>query len=128
LDGAHNPAAIRELASTLEHDFNYGRLILVLGIMGDKDIDKMVKTIVPMADFVIYTRPDYYRSAEPVGLREAAKPLGKPGEIIMKIPEALSRANEMAGPHDLILICGSLFTVGEAMAYFDPEKYQPDGM
>jgi dihydrofolate synthase / folylpolyglutamate synthase len=128
LDGAHNPGAIRELASTLERDFKYGRLILVLGIMGDKDIDKMIKTIVSKADFVIYTRPDYYRSADPAGLRDAAKPLGKPGEIIRKIPDALNRAKEMAGPQDLILICGSLFTVGEAMAYFDSENYRPDGI
>ena len=128
MDGAHNQGAIRALASTLERDFKYRRLVLVLGIMGDKDIDKMLKIIVPTADFVIYTRPEYYRSADPAVLRDAAKALGKPGEIIQKIPDALNRAKEMAGPQDLILICGSLFTVGEAMAYFDPEKYQPDGV
>ena len=128
LDGAHNPSAIRELASTLARDFKYRRLILVLGIMEDKDIDKMIKRITSMADYVIYTRPDYYRSADPTRLMEVAKPLGKPGEIIRKISDALNKAKEMAGSQDLILICGSLFTVGEAMAHFDPEKYRPDGI
>ena len=128
MDGAHNPGAIRELASTLERDFQYRRLILVLGIMEDKDIHRMINIIVSTADFVIYTRPEYYRSADPAVLRDAARPLGKSGEIIRNIPDALKRAKEMAGPQDLILICGSLFTVGEAMAYFDPEKYQPDGI
>jgi dihydrofolate synthase/folylpolyglutamate synthase len=128
LDGAHNPSAIRELASTLARDFKYRRLILVLGIMADKDIEKMIKKITSMADYVIYTQPDYYRSADPAVLMEVAKPLGKPGEIIRKISDAVNRAKEMAGSQDLILVCGSLFTVGEAMAHFDPEKYRPDGI
>jgi len=128
LDGAHNPSAIRELAASLERDFEYGRLILVLGVMEDKDIDDMIRRIVSMADYAIYTRPDYYRSADPADLRDAAMPLGKPCEIVRKIPQALKRAKEIAGRQDLILICGSLFTVGEALVTFDPQKYKPDGI
>ena len=128
LDGAHNPSAIRELTSALEHDFEYGRLILVLGVMEDKDIDRIIRRIVSMADYAIYTRPDYYRSADPVNLKASATPLGKPGEIVRQIPEALDRSKEIAAPQDLILVCGSLFTVGEAMAYFYPEKHRPDGI
>ena len=128
LDGAHNPGAIRELTSALEHEFEYGQLILVLGVMEDKDIADMIRRIVPLADYAIYTRPDYYRSAEPADLMEAATTLGKPGEIIRKIPEALKRAKELAGPQDLILVCGSFFTVGEALTTIDPHKYIPDGI
>jgi dihydrofolate synthase/folylpolyglutamate synthase len=128
LDGAHNPSAIRELTSTLEHDFEYGRLILVLGVMEDKDIDRIIRRIVSMADYAIYTRPDYYRSADPADLKDAATSLGKPGEIVRKIPEALKRAKELADPQDMILVCGSFFTVGEALVTFDPQKYKPDGV
>jgi dihydrofolate synthase/folylpolyglutamate synthase len=81
-----------------------------------------------MADYVIYTRPDYYRSADPADLMNAARPLGKPGEIVRKIPEALKRAKEIADQPDLILVCGSFFTVGEALVSFDPHKYRPDGV
>ena len=128
MDGAHNPSAIRELAVSLEREFEYKRLILVLGVMEDKDIDKIIRRIVSLADYAIYTRPDYYRSADPEKLKASATPLGKPGEIVRQIPEALDRAKEIASPQDLILVCGSLFTVGEAMAYFEPEKYRPDGI
>jgi dihydrofolate synthase/folylpolyglutamate synthase len=128
LDGAHNPSAIRELAASLERDFEYGRLILVLGVMEDKDIEDMIRRIVSMADYAIYTQPDYYRSADPANLKDAATPLEKPGEIVQRIPEALKRAKEIAGPQDLILVCGSFFTVGEALTTFDPEKYRPDGV
>jgi dihydrofolate synthase/folylpolyglutamate synthase len=126
LDGAHNPKAISELAHSIRHDFSYRRLILVIGVMEDKDIGKILKGILPIADYVIYTSPDYYRSARPERLMKEGLSLGKPGEIVPAISDALDMAKEMAGPKDVILVSGSLFTVGEAMTYFDPEKYRPD--
>jgi dihydrofolate synthase/folylpolyglutamate synthase len=54
--------------------------------------------------------------------------LGKPGEIVPLLTEAIEKAREIADPRDLIVICGSLFTVGEAMTYFDPETYRPDDL
>ncbi len=47
----------------------------------------------------------------------------KPGETAPFLTDALTRAKEMADPRDLIVVCGSLFTVGEALTYFDPENY-----
>ena len=128
LDGAHNPAAIKELARSIRDDFTYRRLILVIGVMEDKDIGKMVKEIVPIADYVIYTRPNYYRSASPERLKREVFPSGKLGEIVPVISQALDWAKDMAEPEDMILVCGSLFTVGEAMPYFDPQKYRPDNI
>jgi dihydrofolate synthase/folylpolyglutamate synthase len=126
LDGAHNPKAISELAHSIKHDFNYRRLILVIGVMEDKDVEGILRGILPIVDHVIYTRPDYYRSARPERLMKEGLSMGKPGEIVPAISTALDMAKEMAGPKDVILVSGSLFTVGEAMTYFDPEKYRPD--
>jgi dihydrofolate synthase/folylpolyglutamate synthase len=53
-------------------------------------------------------------------------PLGIPGEIVPRLTDAIEKGKQIADPQDLVVICGSLFTVGEAMAYFDPETYQPD--
>ncbi len=128
LDGAHNPAAIRELAHSVEGDFSYKHLILVVGVMDDKDIGRMIKGIVPKADYVIYTRPDYYRSARPEKLMREAFSLGKPCKIEPVISRALEWAREIADPADMILVCVSLFTVGGAMTHFDPEKYRRDGV
>jgi dihydrofolate synthase/folylpolyglutamate synthase len=126
LDGAHNPEAIRELARSIGNDFSYRRLILVIGVMEDKDVGKILKGILPIANYVYYTRPEYYRSASPERLMKEGSTLRKPGEIVPSISVALDMAREMAGPTDMILVTGSLFTVGEAMTYFDPEKYRPD--
>ena len=126
LDGAHNPKAIRELAHSIRSEFGYRRLILVIGVMEDKDIGQILKGILPMADYVFYTRPQYYRSASPERLMEEGLRLGKKGTMVPKICDALDMARKMAEPRDMILVSGSLFTVGEAMTYFDPEKYRPD--
>jgi dihydrofolate synthase/folylpolyglutamate synthase len=126
LDGAHNPAAIRKLREAVRDAFQYKRLILVLGVMKDKDIQGIVRGIVPVADYTFFTRPEYDRAANPEDLMREAEPLGKPGECVHALPDALDRAKRLAGPGDMILVCGSLFTVGEAMTCLDPETYQPD--
>ena len=128
LDGAHNPAAIRVLSASIKTDFKYKRLILVLGVMEDKEIGQILKGIVPLSDYVIYTRPVYPRAADPEDLMAEAAFLKKPGEAIHCLTDALDRAMEIAGPKDLIVVCGSLFTVGEAMTYFDSETYMPDNV
>ena len=123
LDGGHNPAAIKKLSESVRDCFTYKRLILVLGVMEDKDIKGITEGIVPMADYVIYTRPDYYRSAKPEKIMSAAAVFQKEGEIQPSIPSALDKAGKIADPEDMILICGSLFTVGEALTCLDAKTY-----
>jgi dihydrofolate synthase/folylpolyglutamate synthase len=126
LDGAHNPAGIKGLADAVEKAFSYNRLILVIGIMKDKDINNMISSLVPMVDYVICTSPNYYRSAWSGDLMRNVHLHGRPADAVPVISNAIARAKEIAGPRDMILITGSLFTVGEALTYFDPVKYKAD--
>jgi len=123
LDGAHNPSAMRSLAQAIGNDFHFEKLILVLGIMEDKDISNILTKILPLAHKVIYTRPTYYRAANPHYLMDVAKKFGKDGEVHFPLSKAIERARDLADKKDLILITGSLFTVGEAKSYFDPLHY-----
>jgi dihydrofolate synthase/folylpolyglutamate synthase len=123
LDGAHNPSAMRSLVYSIGTDFDFEQLILVLGVMEDKDISSILKEILPLADRAIYTRPTYYRAADPRYLMDMAKGFGKAGEVHFSIPAAIDRARTLADKKDLILITGSLFTVGEVKSYLDPINY-----
>jgi len=123
LDGAHNPSAMRSLAYAIKSDFDFRQLIVVLGIMGDKDIANILKEILPLATRVIYTRATYHRAADPQILMEQGKRFGKTGEVHATIPAAIDRARNLADKRDLILITGSLYTVGEAKSCLDPENY-----
>lgn len=126
LDGAHNPGAVGKLAGAVRADFSYDRLFLVLGVMEDKDIDEMLRILLPVSDYVICTRPDYYRSADPEDVMRRVSLHGKEGKVVPRVGKAIEEAGKMASPGDTVLITGSLFTVGEALAYFDPDTYRPD--
>jgi len=119
LDGAHNPGAARVLRRALEEekDFRRRRLFLVIGVMADKDIRRMMGYLVPLANVVILTRPQMERAASLARLREEAHPFQKPMVEIEEVGAAVQYALSQAGEEDLVVISGSLFTVGEARRY-----------
>ena len=119
LDGAHNPPAARVLAQNLDLvRQGRGPLVLVLGIMADKDLASMVPQLIALADRVVYSRPRYQRAADPGRLARFAPPGSPPGEVVGELGAALARAQELAGPQGVVLVSGSLFTVGEARALY----------
>ena len=126
LDGAHNPEALLALTNTLQKDFSYEKLYLVLGIMEDKDIDRLLEIILPISDYVIYSSPDYFRALPPDELESRAQAWNKKGTTANSIPAALDMADQKADSGDMILVTGSLFTVGEALTYFYPVEFAPD--
>ena len=126
VDGAHNPGAAQVLVKAVKNDFSYKRLILVLGVMMDKDISSIVKEIAGMADHVICSSPEYFRSASPEELHRVVSKYSKKTEIIKSLPDAIFKAGKIAKPDDMILVTGSLFTVGEALTAIDPIKYKSD--
>ncbi len=117
LDGAHNPAATRVLKNALQKGFPRRRLILVMGILADKEIPKMMADLVPLADLLILTRPRMERAAPLELLRARASCFQKPTAERAEVGQALGHALSEATDGDLILVSGSLFTVGEARAY-----------
>jgi dihydrofolate synthase/folylpolyglutamate synthase len=118
LDGAHNPAAALTLAQNLRHAPRNGRLILVMGIMADKDVDAILARLLPLAQMAIFTQPRYFRAAAPRDLARRAQPYGL--EILQtpRVAAAIQQAQSLAGPKDRIVVTGSLYTVGEAKEYF----------
>lgn len=80
IDGAHNPAAAVALSLALENIFlkQYKGIILVLGIMGDKDIEGIMRPLLPLASEIILTSPYYERAAPPDRLASVAASLGFP--------------------------------------------------
>jgi dihydrofolate synthase/folylpolyglutamate synthase len=117
LDGAHNLAAARTLVENLDV-VRAGRspLVMVCGVMADKDLRRILDVLVPAADRVVFSRPRYQRAAEPQALAAVAPSDAPPAEVEPDLGRALERARSMAGPGGVVLVTGSLFTVGEARA------------
>jgi dihydrofolate synthase/folylpolyglutamate synthase len=122
LDGAHNPAGALVLRDALKREFEYQRLILLMGVMKDKDIKSILHLLAPLADHIILTRPHIERAAPPTFLKETLGQNGKKAEVIEDLKEAIERGFSMAGEEDLLCITGSLYTVGEARAFFHSKK------
>jgi dihydrofolate synthase/folylpolyglutamate synthase len=115
LDGAHNPAGVESLRVALDDDFEYDRLILMWAAMEDKDINKTLPVVAPLADTLVLTKVDYDRSAEPENLKETL-PTELQSKVVCEssLSDALDRAAKLAGDNDLICIAGSLYMIGEA--------------
>ena len=117
LDGAHNPAAALTLAQALRRPPGNGRLILVMGVMADKDVDTILARLLPLAQTVIFTQPRYFRAATTDDLARRAS-LNLETLQVPQVAAAVERAQALAGPADRIVVTGSLYTVGEAKEYF----------
>ncbi len=118
LDGAHNPASARMLAEAVrEMKSAYPRLVLVIGILADKDYRGILAELAPLADRVIVTRPQYSRALDVQALASEIRSLQN-GPVVTAetVVEALAKAREASGVDDLILVTGSLYVVGEARA------------
>ena len=113
VDGAHNPAGVATLCRALQNDFPHRRLILLFGVLGDKDYRTMAKRLFPLADRVILTRPNSKRSLSPEELRLAAGRFHGDIEVVENPGDALRYALSLAGEGDLVCAAGSLYLVGE---------------
>lgn len=119
IDGAHNPAAIKALAQTVRELYyrHYREIILIIGIMSDKDIPKMLKHILPISRHVIFTAPAYGRAESPQVLKDIAKKIILDNQTDFHISsdtlDALKKAIKLSSDKSLILVTGSFYVIGE---------------
>ncbi len=114
LDGAHNPHAAKALKTALESGFERKRLILVMGILGDKDALSIVKDLAPLADEVILTRSDSKRAISPEELVAMSASANISARLSPSLEEGWKMALGAASSEDLVVITGSLTLVGQA--------------
>ena len=112
LDGSHNPGAAATIVELVGR-YDYDDLHLVFAAMSDKDYDRMVASLPPIAT-AYATRPDLDRAEDPERLADALDDYADTTEVISSVPEATERAIAAAGPDDFVLVTGSLYAVAEA--------------
>jgi dihydrofolate synthase/folylpolyglutamate synthase len=114
LDGAHNGDSAARLRESLEQYFSFERLLLVVGVGRDKDVEAIADELAPLAARVICTRSSHPRAADPAEVAPAFATRGVPVRVSESVREALAAALEDAGPADLVCVMGSLFAVADA--------------
>lgn len=116
IDGAHNYAGARSLRLALEETFPGLGIVLLLGMLCDKERARVAAELCPLARAVVVTRPNNPRGANWQELAEEARRYTEDVYLIEDIGEALKKALSLTGPDELVCITGSLYMVAEARA------------
>ncbi|MBN1253720.1 MAG: bifunctional folylpolyglutamate synthase/dihydrofolate synthase [Deltaproteobacteria bacterium] len=122
LDGAHNSAAAKALRACLQEEFDYQHIYMVMGVMEDKEVSTILAELAPLAEVLIATRPQNSRAMSPQRVATIAETYCKDVRVIDDISKGVDYARALAQEDDLIVVTGSLFTVGEARAHLINEK------
>lgn len=109
LDGAHNEDAAKKLRETLKMGFTNGKIIYIIGVLADKEHEKMLKLLLPLAWKVFTVTPDHPRGLEGQILAQEARRYHDDVTCCRKVSEAVTAALALAEQENaMILAFGSL--------------------
>jgi dihydrofolate synthase/folylpolyglutamate synthase len=115
LDGGHNPAAMRRAGAALRRLIGTERLVAVFAMLSERDPAQLLdalRTLKP--DAAVFTEPES-AAGHAISAELLAQLYGAGGNAVLPAAVALERAREMAGREGNVLVCGSLYLVGEIL-------------
>ncbi|MBA2694520.1 MAG: bifunctional folylpolyglutamate synthase/dihydrofolate synthase [Actinobacteria bacterium] len=118
VDAAHNPAGVAALVEAMRESFTFGRVVGVLAVLADKDVEPMVELLEAVLDHVVITRTTSPRAVRPERLAEIAVAyFGQDRvSVVPDLPDALDTAAGLAdegGMSGAVLATGSVITAAE---------------
>jgi dihydrofolate synthase/folylpolyglutamate synthase len=111
LDVAHNEDGIKILMEQVEVT-EHENLHIIFGIVKDKELEKILSLFPKRADYY-FTQANIPRALDANLLKQAAELFQLKGEVYPDVNMAIKSAFTKASTDDLILVCGSVFLVGE---------------
>lgn len=119
LDCAKDAEATEAVRRTLEGDVDAGRIVAVVSMSSDKNIPGMIRNIAAVSErFIVTTHSVMGRAASPELIAEEITKNVRPYEVIEDEKAAFTRALELAGEEDTVLVIGSVFLAGSARTFF----------
>lgn len=110
IDGAHNEDAAKQLANTVANCFGVTKLTYIIGVLADKEHEKMLKRMLPYANKVFTVTPNNSRALDGAVLAEEVRKYHNNVVACTSIEDAVKLACKEAVP---ILAFGSLSYLGE---------------
>lgn len=108
-DGAHNADGALKLANYLQKHFTNRKIIYIMGVLRDKEYNKMLSYLLPLGESLYVFRPNNFRGLSAQALAEAALSQKELSVTICEdVNDALSKARQEASLHDVMVLCGSL--------------------
>jgi dihydrofolate synthase/folylpolyglutamate synthase len=131
VDAAHNPHGAKALAAALDTEFDFRRLVAVVGVMADKDAAGILAELEPVVAEVVLTRNSSPRAMDADALGGVAREIFGEDRIVVepRLPDAIETAVHLAESDDPaapmsgtgVIVTGSVITAGEARTLFGKE-------
>ena len=116
IDGAHNEDAAQKLAKSIEMYFTNRRIIYIMGVLRDKDFDRIIELTHSYADQIItVTPPENPRALPALDLAQEVAKVHPSVTAAASLEEAVEMARLLADKDDVILAFGSLSYLGKLM-------------
>jgi dihydrofolate synthase / folylpolyglutamate synthase len=107
----HNEDGVKQIVAQLSES-NYNKLHIIIGMVKDKEIEKVL-ALLPTEATYYFTKAHIPRALPEADLHTRASVFKLEGETFEDVNSAISTALQSASKDDLILVCGSVFLVGE---------------
>ena len=117
IDGAHNEEAAEKLAATVQKYFTNREITYIIGVLADKEHEKMLKKMLPFAKQVYTVTPPNARALDSVSLAREAGKYHDRVTSCEQIEQAVDRALETTKQEGIILAFGSLSYLKEVKQY-----------
>lgn len=111
MDVGHNEDGVKQIVAQLKES-SYNKLHVIIGMVKDKEIEKVL-ALLPTEATYYFTKAHIQRALPEADLHARASVFNLAGETFEDVNSAISTALQYAAKDDLILVCGSVFLVGE---------------
>jgi dihydrofolate synthase/folylpolyglutamate synthase len=116
LDGGHNPAAMTKAGAALRRLVGKQRLVAVFAMLSERNPSELLAALRKMEpDAVVFTEPGS-ATGHAIPAEHLTDIYGAGAHALLPASAALQRAKELAGADGNVLVCGSLYLVGEILA------------
>lgn len=122
LDGAHNEDAVRKLRKTLDESFSNRRIVYIMGVLADKDYEKMIAMMFQPGDHVYTVTPKNPRALDGKELEKQLLRQNIHAQYCENIQDAVLYALRDAQKEDMILAFGSLSYLRDVCNTYESEK------
>lgn len=122
-DGAHNEDAAKKLAQSIEFYFTNKRIIYIMGILKDKEYEKIIDLTAHYADQILtVTPPDNPRALSGYELAQEVAKVHPRVTAVDSLEEAVEISHLLAGKEDVVLAFGSLSYMGKLMEIMEERE------
>ncbi len=120
LDVGHNPDGISAVVAELQRH-RYRRLLLVFGVMKDKNYETMIRFLSALNPVVFAVRPQTDRALLPEAIAESFQGRNCVAQAYHPLADGVRSAMRVQRKNDLLLVCGSHYVAGEALPVIEKE-------